>query len=398
MPTRRKQARRNPERLLFLLPVAAMVVAAVALWTVLSASKSPPIPPGSANGSAATQLTGGPTPSGRTNRPTEAPSASPTQATRSIQSIVLVAAIGEDEDGSPSGLAWQAVQEAADGRNAGVTRVSPLTRAEMTAGIARAAAEGATIVVAVGPDATSAVLSAASAHPETQFLLLGATVPSTAPANIEAIVFDESEAGYLAGLVAGSVSTSGSVGFVGDLQGDVASANFAVGFASGTPEGSPTATASVAYAGRISDPQKGGAAASGLLKSGADVIAGMPGPSGNGALRTACKAGARVIALETDASLILPDVSDCLVVSVLFRYDVVLGEAISTYAGGGEMPTVLVGDVANGGVGLSTFYQTVSQGTQDRVSVVLEVLAAGPPRPTPAPPTPVATPATSKKP
>jgi basic membrane protein A and related proteins len=380
MTTRRPSPKRHPERLLLVLPVAALIVAAVAVWTVATAPQTVPTPRPSVTASSAANGSQAPTAAPPTDaRATATPD--PNLSPRPVKSIVLVAAIGEDTDGTPSNLAWQAVQEAGEGQGAKVSRVQPLTRADLTSGIANAADEGATIVVAVGPEATQAIVAAGAAYSDTTFLLLGAPVPGGAAANVHGIVFDEAEAGYLAGFVAASVTISGKVGFVADLQTDTSSGNFAAGFVNGTKEAQPAAEGSVAYAGRIGDPRRGGVAANSLLGGGADVIAAMSGIAGDGALRTACPK-AKVVAVDTDADLILPELKNCLVVSVLFRYDVVTSNAIAAYAGGENLPRTILGDVANGGIGLSGFHVEVTQDVQQRISVVLDVLAAGPPRPT----------------
>jgi basic membrane protein A len=380
--------------LLFVLPVAAIVVAAVAIWTVATAPSPAPTATPTASSTRVANTTTRPT-SGP-SRPASTSTPNPNATPRPVRSIVLVSAIGQDADGTPSNLAWQAVQEAGDGQGAKTSRVQPLTRTELTGGIAKAAEGGATIVVAVGPEATQAVLAAGSAHPDVVFLLLGAGIPSDAPANVHAVVFDEGEAGYLAGMVAASVSDAKKVGFVGDVQGDASSAGFAAGFTSGVQEGDTSAVPAVAYAGRIGDPQHGGSAATILLKAGADVVSAMAGLSGDGALRTACAAGAKVVAVDTDASLILPDLNSCLVVSVLFHYDVAVSNAIAGYAAGDDLPATIVGDVSNGCIGLSSFHKEVSQDVQDRIAIVLDVLEAGPPRQTPGPTE--AAPSPSKKP
>ncbi len=111
-----------------------------------------------------------------------------------------------------SGLEWSPGR----GGEPGVSPrlVEPPTNAELAAAIATASDQPAAVVVTVGPAAASAVVAAAAAHPATQYLELGVAVPDGSPANVHGIVFDQAQAGYLAGYVAASFSTSGKVGLV----------------------------------------------------------------------------------------------------------------------------------------------------------------------------------------
>ena len=337
-----------------------------------------------------------PTPSGpaatpntspdQTQSPSRSPSPSPTPVpTIAVATVVLIAAIGESGDGMPSKLAWQGVQDAAGRLGADPKLVTPESMAEVTAAVAAAASDGSTIVLTVGPEASQAILAVAADHAATQFFEIDQAIPDGAPANVHGLVFDEAEAGYLAGVVAASVSASHKIGLVGNTATDVRTANYAAGFRNGATYADPSAQVTVAYATRANDTQMGRAAAAGLVKSKADIVAALPGLSGVGAMRQACDGKAGVVALDTDASLLLPDVEACLVVSVLKRYDVAARDAILSYAAGDPAPPVTMFDVAGGAISLSEFHKPVPPGLADRLAGVLAAMRDGPPRPTPAP-------------
>jgi basic membrane protein A len=330
------------------------------------------------SGSATNPLTGGPS-----VRPT--PTHSPTPKPRAVKSIVLVAAIGETQAGTPSAVAWQGIQAAAQQLGATPTIVNPLTRAQQSAAIGDAAKNGATFVVTFGTDSYQAVADAAESHPDTQFLMVDETVADNAPANILGLIFDEAEVGYLAGAAAAGMTASKKVGLVGDVQGEPSAESYAAGFQTGAAQLDPSVTTATAYAGRTDDPQRGRIAAAALIKGGADVIAAPGTVSGNGAMRAACDAKVRVISLETDAAKLLPDVVNCLVVSVLKRYDVAVRDEILRYASGAAVAHVTMNDAASGGIGYSDFGAMVPQGLQDQLGVVLALLAGNPPRATPTP-------------
>ena len=178
---------------------------------------------------------------------------------------------------------------------------------------------------------------------------------------------------------------------VGFTKTDVRTANYANGFRSGAMDANPKVKVTVAYATRTDNPQKGRAATDGLVKAKADVILAMSDLTGAGVMREACARNASVVALDTDASLVLPDVDPCLVVSVLKRYDVAAREAILRYAARDPLPAMITFDVAGGGITLSDFGKPMPSGFDARLAGVLAALQNGPPRPTPAP-TPTAEP------
>ena len=320
------------------------------------------------------------------------PTAAPTNA---VASIVLLSAVGESGAGTPSQLAWQGVQDAAGRLGAKSALVVPVSMAALTAAVDSAVAGGAGVVVSVGPEAAQAVLGAAAGHAATQFFELGETIAAGAPPNVHGLVFDDAEAGYLAGFVAGSFTAKGTIGMVGVSGTDAATANYASGYRNGAAEANAAVQVRVAYANRANDTATGRAVAGGLVKAGADVVLAMAGFTGAGAMRQACALKAGVVALDTDASLVFPDVRPCLIVTVLDRYDVAAREAILRYVAGDALPATVMFDVAGGGVALSDFGKPMPAGFAERLAGVLAALRNGPPRPTAAPsptaaPTPTA--------
>lgn len=317
-----------------------------------------------------------------------------------VRSITLVASIGEPKAWTPAGLTWTGIQAAAARIGATTSNVAPASNADLPADLDQAAMAESSIVVTVGPAADAAVRAAAAAHPTTQFLEMDVVVPDTSPPNVHGLAFDEAEAGYLAGYVAAAFSGSGKVGMVGDTQTDVHSINYGTGLRSGAAEAVPGMTVAFAYAGTPDSPDRGRTAAAGLVKAGNDVILAMPSLSGIGAMREACARKARLVAVDTDAWQIVPDVDSCLIVSVMKRYDAAVTAAIATASKGTALPRLTVNDVANGGIALSAFHGDLPEGFGARLDAVLATLRNGPPRPTPVPPSavPSAVPSGSPKP
>jgi basic membrane protein A and related proteins len=333
-----------------------------------------------------------------TASPTPTPTATPTPTPRIVMAVTLVASIGEPKDWTPAGLTWNGIQATAKRIGATTSLVQPVTNADLMADVEQAAIADGAVVVTVGPAADAAVQAAAAAHPKTQFLEMDVAVPGTSPANVHGFVFDEAEAGYLAGFVAASFSGSGKVAMVGDTATDSRSTNYAAGFRSGAAQAAPGIAVAFAYGGSPDLPDRGRTAAAGLVKAGNSVVLAMPSLTGIGAMREACTRKARVVAVETDAWQTVPDIQPCLIVSVVKRYDVAVTAAIEAIASAQTVATVTIDDVADGGLALSDFHADLSAGFQGRLDGLLATLKSGPPRPTPAPPTSSASPSAAPKP
>jgi basic membrane protein A len=303
-----------------------------------------------------------------------------------VKTITLVAPVIEPKDATPSGLTWKGVEDAGTKIGASTSLIQPASNAELASAVTEAAAGDLAVVVTIGPQADAVVQAAAAANPAAQFFEVDVTVPATSPANVHGIVFDEAQAGYLAGFVAGSFSGGGTIGFVGDLAADLRSANYVSGFKSGASQAGTAIGVKVAYVGTSDSPDRGRTTAAGLITSGVKVVSAMSDLSGIGALREACTSKARLVALDTDAWQVVPDVRPCLIASVLKHYDVAVGNAILHMAAGQTASAVILEDVSTGGIALSDFHADRPAGFDSQLSGVLVALKDNPSRPVPAPP------------
>lgn len=334
----------------------------------------------------------GPTPgvsagSGGVSNPTVSITSSPTAAPVLIKSITLVAALGQPKDATPAGLTWAGIQAAAGRIDATATLVEPVTNADLASEIDKAANADLAVVVTVGPDAQDAVLAASAAHPKTQFLEMEVAPPDGITANVHGLVFDQAEAGYLAGYVAAWFSATGDVGFVGDAASDRVTANYAAGFPAGAAQAKPATTVAVGYAATADAPDKGRTAAATLIKGGSDIVLAMPSLSGIGAMRETCGRKARLVTVGTDAWQVVPDVQPCLIVSVVNRYDAAVETALLALAAGTPLPQREMNDVSNDGIAIGEFHADIPAGFQTGLAGVMATLRKDPPRATAGPAT-----------
>jgi basic membrane lipoprotein Med (substrate-binding protein (PBP1-ABC) superfamily) len=172
---------------------------------------------------------------------------------------------------------------------------------------------------------------------------------------------------------------------VGDYKSDVHSTNYAAGFQSGAAQAKPGTTVTIAYAGNPDLPASGFSTAAGLVSAGNDVVMATPSLGGIEALRGACGAKGRLVALDTDAWHTVPDVGSCLIVSVMKRYDSAAAAAVGAAQSGNTMPRLLVNDVSTGGIALGTFHADLPAGFQTSLDALMATLRSGPPRPSAVP-------------
>ncbi|MFI0979844.1 BMP family protein [Streptomyces sp. NPDC021093] len=180
------------------------------------------------------------------------------------------------------------------------------TPADREARLASLAEGGFNPVVAVGFAYKDAVDKVAKKHPKVNFGLVDSISEEK---NVNNIVFTEEQGSYLAGVAAALKSKSAQVGFIGAVDTPLIK-KFAAGFEQGVTETNPKAKVQIQYLGTGSDitgfgsPDKGKAAAKGMLDKGIDVVYTAAGGSGAGAIEAvAGKKGSWAIGVDSDQAL-----------------------------------------------------------------------------------------------
>ncbi|MFC7307314.1 BMP family protein [Streptomyces monticola] len=165
------------------------------------------------------------------------------------------------------------------------------------------AKQGYNPVVGIGFIYANATKEAAAAYPDTTFGIVDdATVKAK---NVAALVFNEEQGSYLAGVAAAKASKSKTVGFVGGVDIPLIH-KFEAGFAQGVKDTDPKVKVVKQYLtetpeeGGFNSPDKGKAAAESQLERGADVIYQAAGLSGQGVVEAAAKAKKWAIGVDSD--------------------------------------------------------------------------------------------------
>lgn len=198
-----------------------------------------------------------------------------------------------------------------------------------------------------------AISDAAVSNPGVNFILVGAEgVPLV---NLASVIFEEDEAGYMAGFAAGTVAKNGKVGFLGGAK-FFPILRYERGFIAGVNDANPAAEVTIKY---ISEDD-----ASVLLKTEEvkdeslrlagkemDVLFAVSGPASLGAVYGAEKAGIFAIGLGADRSKLAPN---SVAASVVKRFDVAITGIVSDTVSGNFAGGVYLMGFKNGGLEIAT--------------------------------------------
>lgn len=213
-------------------------------------------------------------------------------------------------------------------------------------------------VIGVGFAYQTAVEKIAKSHPDTTFGLIDSVSEAK---NVASIIFTEEQGSYLAGVAAALKSKDGKVGFIGGVDLPLIK-KFAAGFQQGVVETNPKATVQIQYLSTGSDlsgfgsPDKGEAAAKGMLDKGADVIFTAAGGSGAGAIEAvASKPGAWSIGVDSDQAKdpSLSKYADTILTSVVKNVDSGVYDLVKSVKDGKPLTGTQAYSLAKDGVSLT---------------------------------------------
>lgn len=217
------------------------------------------------------------------------------------------------------------------------------------------AAEGRSLIIAVGFLYSDAMAAVARAYPDRQFLLIDGHVPDLSPgSNLACVQFNEHEAAFLAGYHAASLAAErapgATLGFIGGMNMPV-SQKYLFGFMAGAayadPRYRPTGSVLSAFVADTGsgydDPKRASEFASVLYKEGgAALIFAAAGASNRGIAEAAARFGRLLISADADlaaayagsaeggAAALAPLVAG----SVIKRVDAVIYDAGKEYLSG----------------------------------------------------------------
>ncbi|MGA2490615.1 MAG: BMP family ABC transporter substrate-binding protein [Anaerolineales bacterium] len=240
--------------------------------------------------------------------------------------VGLVTDVGRRDDRSYNQAAWDGIQQAkTSGVASWVASIETVDAKDYEENIKVFGDAGYDVIVTVGSAMGDVTRAAAITYPDSYFI--GVDQDQSAnqnfSSNLAGLVFAEDQIGYLAGALAALLSKTGQIGGVCASDALPSMQRYGQGFLAGAAYISSGVKATVAYHNDVGldktldDPEWGASKANLLVDSGADIIFGIGGTTGNNAIIAAVTRGAYAIGADTDQYYALPVAAPHLYVSVM---------------------------------------------------------------------------------
>ena len=235
------------------------------------------------------------------------------------------------------------------------------------------------LVIGVGFYPATAIDIVATGFPETRFAIIDSAhdeLPHR-PKNIVGLVFQEEQAGYLAGYLAAlALTLSPGEEVISSVGGHRVPAveRYIAGYQAGARGANPRVTILNGYSDSFLDPVKGRSVALSQIAKGSRVVFQVASASGLGALEAAHEHGVWGIGVDVDQSHLGPHI----LTSAVKRLDVAVFDTIEELARGTlETGRTSRFSLRNGGVGLGTISEGVPGPLKAEIEDVKVEIVAG---------------------
>src|SRR5437763_7621083 len=228
------------------------------------------------------------------------------------------------------------------------------------------------LIVTVGFKLGDATIKAAKANPNIKFVMVDNAdfSDNPVPANLLGLLFKEDQPGFLAGALAGLLTKTNVIGAVAGLKTVPPVVHYVEGYANGAKYTNPNVKVLKIYqpesgANDFNDPDWGKQQGVTFIGQKADILFGVGGNTGNGALLAAKEANKMCIGVDVDQFVSYPDVDSCLITSAEKHLDLAVKTAIANAVHGQFKNGVLTFEIANDGIGLAPYHNFDSQISPD---------------------------------
>ena len=251
-----------------------------------------------------------------------------------------------------------------------------------------AGAEGYEVVLCSN-NFNNAVMEVAARYPKTLYIMYDGWTKDDI-ANVYAIQYKNSEAGYLAGALAGlmtsakgnaQINPANIIGFIGGRE--ITSINdFFVGYIAGAQKVNPSVKVIYNYVNSFTDTAKAKDQAFIQIKTySADVIYHAAGRAGLGLFDAAAETGTYAIGVDTDQASLFgsePAKASQILTSTMKRVDLTLFQAVSRFMDGEKLggQKVYIG-AAEGAIAYSGFNKAVPASVQKDLEKIQSEIKAG---------------------
>jgi len=293
--------------------------------------------------------------------PTEAPMEEPAMTYK----ICQVTDTGGIDDKSFNATAWKGVEDAMATYGVDGAYLESQQQTDYETNINAFIEENCDLIITVGFLLGDATAAAAEANPDQKFAIVDYAYDPGYD-NVVGMVFSTDQAAFLAGYIAAGTTQTGKVGTFGGINIPPVTV-FMDGFWYGVQYyneqngtnvevlGWDPATQEGLFTGNFESADDGRAFGESLLDEGADVIMPVAGPVGLGTAAAVQERGnAWLVGVDNDWALANPEFADIVLTSVMKNMDAGVLELSGQVVDGTFTGGLWVGNLENGGVGVST--------------------------------------------
>jgi basic membrane protein A and related proteins len=233
------------------------------------------------------------------------------------------------------------------------------------------------LIIPVGFLMADAVATVANQLPDAQFAMVDFPAGDLKgkPQNVQGLLFNENEAGYLAGYLAGLWAKDNNADTVSTVGGQKIPPvdAYIAGFQAGAKKAYPQVTTLNGYSQDFVDQAKCKEIALDQISRGSQVVFQVAGGCGLGALDAAQEEGVQGIGVDADQAYL----GDHILTSAVKKVDVAVFEAVQrAQAGNFKGGTDVIATVENGGVGLGKI-SAEGQQYAEQIQEVQDQIASG---------------------
>jgi basic membrane protein A len=292
----------------------------------------------------------------------------------------MVSDAGGFDDKSFNQLGFEGLKEAASALGVDYKSAESKSDTDYAPNISSLVDAGCNLIVTVGFNLSAATVTAAKANPDVDFAIIDDAADNdfdgkTDAPNIRPILFDTSQAAFLAGYASASYSKTGVIGTFGGQNYPTVTI-FMDGFAQGAAyynkEKSksvkvlgydPAAPKKALFTGGFEANNKAKSVAQGLIDANADVILPVGGPIFQSAGAAIQDSGKDIALLGADADVYdtFPTYDSLYFTSVLKGIKAATEDVINSASTGTFDVTPYVGTLKNNGVGIAPFHDFASK-------------------------------------
>lgn len=248
-----------------------------------------------------------------------------------------------------------------------------ITSADFSASLRSYCALGFDVLFAPGNQYSDAVKEVAADYPNVKFILLNGTVQT---ANVQSVLPDAVQIGYMAGALAGLMSKTNSIGFIGGMELDTTKKKLA-SYTAAAQKMNPAITVASAYAGTFSDSAKGLEIAGSMITTkNVDVMFGDASAVDSGARQALANYTDRYDIGQPDDILAARQI-DCLIGSVVTDNAAMIRASLKDVKAGTFGNKTLYGNLSNGTLSVGMFGAAVSEDVKAKYLAAVEEIKAG---------------------